>query len=75
MGVQNVPVGVAIAVPHAIATIAAATATNFTHFIFFSFSSLILNGDKMKTSLVSSLHVLLKFVYLSAESVPILQAM
>jgi hypothetical protein len=74
--------GVAIAVPHAIATIAAAVANMVTRFIIFSFSSLILNGDLMKTSLVPSLHVLLKLiadhkfrnsktVFSTAENVPI----
>jgi hypothetical protein len=54
--------GVAIAVPHAIATIAAAVANIVTRFIIFSFSSLILNGDLMKASLLPSLHVLLKLI-------------
>jgi hypothetical protein len=70
-GIQICVEGVAIAEPHAIATIAAAAANIFTRFIFFSFSSLILNGDKMKTSLVPSLHVLLKLTSGSAENVPI----
>jgi hypothetical protein len=71
IGVQYVVEGVAIAEPHANATIAAAAANIFTRFIIFSFSSLILNGDQMKASLVPLLHVLLKFDQYSAENVPI----
>ena len=59
MGVQNVPVGVANAELLASATRAVATAANFKLFIILSFSSLILNGDQMKASLIPSLHVLL----------------
>jgi hypothetical protein len=59
-GIQICVEGVAIAEPLAIATIAAAAANSFTRFIIFSFSSLILNSDQMKASLVPLLHVLLK---------------
>jgi hypothetical protein len=38
----------------------AAAANILSRFILLSFSSLILNGDKMKTPLVPLLHVLLK---------------
>ncbi|MEI8354515.1 MAG: hypothetical protein WCG31_00205 [Deltaproteobacteria bacterium] len=58
-GTQICVEGVAIAAPLAITTITAA-ANILSRFILLSFSSLILNGDKMKTPLVPLLHVLLK---------------
>src|SRR6266568_2765336 len=67
MGVQYVVEGVAIAEPHAAATNAIAAANIFTLFIIFSFSSLILNGVMMKSSLVPPRHVLLKLTVFSRE--------